>query len=65
MEMDETCEHNIEIPLTFTHGAKPGSTCNINEYNDVGSALIDFSFDVSFNNMRMETRSHKHIICQI
>ncbi len=32
-------EHNIEIPLSFTCGAKPESIHNVNEYNSIGPVL--------------------------
>ncbi len=39
MDMDGTYNHKIEIPLTFTYGAKPESIYNMNKYDSIGHAL--------------------------
>ncbi len=39
LEIDGTYDHNIEIPLNFTHGAEQESICNVNKYNQKGPVV--------------------------
>ncbi len=41
MEMDGTCDHKIQILLTFTNGVVPENMCNQYIYNGPGSATGD------------------------